>query len=240
MAVAIGLSCGRLSENPEHYSINSVYVRAVGRCGAVPVVIPALDGEEAARHVVGKLDGLILTGGGDLDPALYGRAGAPKARNVQAERDRTEMALLRAALALGVPVLGICRGIQVINVACGGDLYVDIPSECPNSLEHYQDDGGTHPVRITKECQLFPVLGTSEVNVNSYHHQAVKRLGVGLRAVGWCQDGIVEAVEADDGAWLVGVQWHPERMEDESSHRLFQWFVGVAGTRQARQKGVYL
>lgn len=229
MAVVIGLSCGRLAENPELYYLNSAYVRSISDCGAVALVIPVLPDTKTAYSVVTKLDGLVLTGGGDLDPGLYGRPGATKVRNVQQERDRTELALFQAARDLGVPVLGICRGIQVINVACGGDLYTDIPSEYITWVNHYsEDDDECHWVSLSRESRLFGAIGAGEVKVNSYHHQAVKRLGSGLRAVGWAQDGLIEAVEAEDGTWLVGVQWHPERMGDEASRRLFQWFVAAA------------
>lgn len=236
MAVVIGLSCGKHSEG--YYYLNAPYITCILRPDAVPVLIPVLPDDKAAEQVAGFIHGLILTGGGDVEPGLFGRSGAGPVRNVQPERDRTEMALLRSALRLGMPVLGICRGIQLINVGMGGDLIVDIQAEYLTSIDHDVDESVRHSVRVSSSSRISKILTLCELNVNSHHHQAIGRVAPGLVATGWAQDGIVEAVEGKGENYLIGVQWHPERMNDDASSRLFESFLDAARGYKRRRDSV--
>ncbi len=202
------------------------YVEHVATAGGRPVVLPPGFGHE----VIELLDGLVLAGGGDLDPALYDRAGAP-AREVDRVRDDAEIELVRQAREAGLPTLGVCRGAQVLTVADGGTLVPDLGPGQPHVLPE-----GTHPLRTLPGSFCAGLLGPRPF-VNSLHHQAVDRLGAGWRATAWADDGIVEAVEWIDSEhpWLaVGVQWHPEM--DPSGPALFGWLVRVAG-EHARAAG---
>ncbi|HHV79376.1 MAG TPA: gamma-glutamyl-gamma-aminobutyrate hydrolase family protein [Firmicutes bacterium] len=225
--------------------MNTSYVTSVMEAGIVPVLIPPLsagtvkNNEEGGAEVAACIHGLVLTGGGDIDPALFNRPGAASVQNVQRDRDETEMALLRSALKLGMPVLGICRGMQLINVALGGDLIVDIKTEYLTSVAHdVDDDSVRHPVRIASDSKISRILDTCELNTNSHHHQAVRRVAAGLVAVGWAEDGIIEALEGKGENYLVGVQWHPERLREESSARLFASFLEAARDYRRRRDSV--
>lgn len=212
-------------------ALDRPYVDAVAAAGGVPLLLPVLDPGRAATVVEG-LDGLLLSGGGDVDPAWYGCVASPHVRKVQAERDGWEMALLRAALARGLPVLGICRGAQLLNVAAGGSLVQHLPDV--SDLAHCVDDRcneEVHDVRIEAGSRLHTVVGSDGFGVNSLHHQAVSRLGHGLVAVAWADDGTVEAIEGITPVRMLGVQWHPELLTDRPGHRaLFEWLCAEAAT----------
>jgi putative glutamine amidotransferase len=200
----------------------------------MPFVLPVLDPEEA-EEAVSYLDGLLLSGGGDLDPAWYGGLPSPEVKGVDAARDAWELALVRAALARGIPVLAICRGAQVVNVAAGGTLVQHLPdvTELPHCL---REQGATtvHGVRVQDGSLLRAAVGLDLLGVNSLHHQAVGVVGAGLLATGWADDGTVEAVEGLDGQRVLGVQWHPELLAREPGHpELFRWLVDEARRPQA-------
>jgi putative glutamine amidotransferase len=216
---------------PERAYVNAAYVRAVQDAGGVPVLLPPqLDGE-ARRALRELLAGVVLTGGGDIDPACFGEARHPTVADVSGERDALEIELTQWALERTRPILAICRGIQVLNVALGGTLHQDIPSDVPHALVHAQAQPRrepTHRVKVEDGTRLARVLGTAEVEVNSFHHQALARLGRGLRAVAWAPDGVVEGVETSDaGPFVVGVQWHPEDLvgHDAAARNLFRALV---------------
>jgi putative glutamine amidotransferase len=198
--------------------LNEAYVTALTASGLVPLVTPPLSGDvdAAADAVLAAVSGLVLTGGEDVDPAAYGAAPHAALGPLQRERDAWETALVHAARRRGLPTLAICRGVQVLNVALGGSLVQDLPSERPSSLAHEQAgprDGRTHEVLVTPGSRLHTALGDERVAVNSMHHQAVDRVGDGLVANAVCDDGVIEGVESrDDGWWAVGVQWHPEEL----------------------------
>lgn len=205
------------------------YVESVVRAGGCPVVLPVVDAA-LATGAVGTLDGLLLPGGGDVDPACYREEPAPQTNTVDADRDAWELACLHAALDRDLPVLAICRGAQVLNVALGGTLVQDVPTAtggrhgwAARFHEH------VHPVRLDPGSRLAATLGTNEVGTNSLHHQAVGRLGTGVRAVGWAPDGTVEAVEVDAHPEVVAVQWHPELLADDVNQELFRDLVRRAG-----------
>ncbi|WP_205543936.1 gamma-glutamyl-gamma-aminobutyrate hydrolase family protein [Rubrobacter indicoceani] len=198
------------------------YVSGVAEAGGIPVILPAVpasDGsyETYARAVVGSLDGLLLSGGNDLDPGHYGEEALPELEALMPERDLFEMALVEEALRRGIPVFGICRGMQVLNVFLGGTLYQDLPSQVGDAMQsHRQTDDKwvtRHAVRLEPSSLAAEVL-SGETSVNSYHHQAVKDLAARLRATGYSPDGVVEVVESREfsEAWMLGVQWHAEAM----------------------------
>jgi putative glutamine amidotransferase len=242
-AAIIGLSTSEMRE-PERIrhdprsepagrelALNLTYPDALRRAGAVPVVIPPMDAA-AIESLLDGLWGLCLSGGPDLHPATYGADPHPALGPTEPHLDRFEIALLRAAEARDMPVLAICRGLQVLNVSRGGTLTQDLPSEHPSDVEHRQPQPGstpTHDVRLEAGSLVAACLGVREARVNSFHHQAVDRLGSGLRAVGWATDGVIEAIEATDRSFTTAVQWHAESMINAAEQaRLLEAFAEVA------------
>lgn len=195
-------------------ALGLTYPDAIRRAGAVPVVIPPLD-VAAIEPLLDGLWGLCLSGGPDLHPAIYGADPHPALGPTEPELDRFEIALVRAAEGREMPVLAICRGLQVLNVARGGTLMQDLPTQRPSAIEHRQPQPGstpTHVVRLAATSLVAGCLGVRDVEVNSFHHQAVDRLGGGLRVVGRAPDGVIEAIEATDRSFTLAVQWHAESM----------------------------
>jgi len=214
------------------HTISSAYVDALTRAGAVPVVLPVL-APELADGALERLDGLVLPGGGDVDPARYGESAAPETAGVDGERDAWELACAPAALARRLPLLAICRGAQVLNVALGGSLVQHVPAATGASHSRSDRHGEpVHPVRLDPASRLAAALGVAELGANSLHHQAVGRPGAGVTAVAWAPDGTVEAYEVDGHPEVCAVQWHPELMADDPrQQRLFSWFVACASQR---------
>ena len=217
-------------------AVGETYIRAIHHVGGTPVVIPptmALDSDWEA--LIAHLDGLLLSGGGDVDPALYGEKSEPWMGHVDVERDVTELGLTRAWLADGRPLLAICRGHQVLNVALGGTLYQDIGALIPDALDHayvatQPMESIAHSVRLDSTSQLAMILSGTTCDVNSAHHQAIKAVGERLVVVGHAPDGVIEAVEIPDHRFCIGVQWHPEAMVKASPTMwpLFEAFVRAA------------
>jgi putative glutamine amidotransferase len=229
---------GPFGTQPTH-AVSELYSAAVEHAGGIPVVLPALPPGDVPA-LVERLDGLVLTGGGDVDPELHGRSRHESLANVDVRRDRFEIRLVHEARDVRLPVLAVCRGAQVVNVALGGDLVVDIPSEVSGAVPHRRREVGdpvaTHAVRLAPDSCLARLLGTTGVVVTSSHHQAARTVGSGLRAVGWSDDGVVEAVEHQDADWtLLAVQWHPELRDpdNEASWRPFEGVVDAARRRLA-------
>ena len=207
------------------------YVQALERAGATALLVPPA--EEGVEETLDALDGLVLSGGADLDPVSYGADAHAETTGTRPARDRAELALLEGALARDLPVLAICRGSQVLNVARGGDLVQHLPEVVGSEL-HREVRGmfSDHPVRIEDGSRLSSLLG-GETGVKSSHHQGFGRVGEGLRVVAWAEDGTVEAVEDPDKRFAVGVLWHPEAGEDA---RLFEALVDEARAfREARR-----
>jgi putative glutamine amidotransferase len=211
------------------------YVDAVRRAGAVPLVFPVIDPDDV-ESLLAVVDGLILTGGGDVDPARYGAEPHPETYGVDDARDAIEFRLLQVALDEGLPVLATCRGLQVANVALGGTLVQHLPMVTES--EHRQFgrwQEGVHRVRIDPDSRLARLLGRTDVEVNSLHHQAVATPAPGLRPVAWAEDGVVEAVEPVGDERLVAVQWHPELHENAPAQQgLFGNLVAQATEVAAR------
>ena len=221
--------CGRLDD----------YVTSVEKSGATARV---LEVSESPRALVAELDGVVLTGGGDVNPAFYGEARHPEVYDAEPGRDEFEIDLARRAMDADLPLLAICRGAQVLNVAAGGSLVQDIPSSQPTELTHSIDvpkDCVAHDVRIVRGSRLYEALGSAvdaacACRVNSRHHQSVARLGNGLVATAAAPDGIIEGIESPEARFCVGVQWHPENFWRTGEFRpLFDAFVGAARERLA-------
>ena len=219
------------------------YVDGVTGAGGVPVVLPPAGDVRTAEAVIQSLDGLLLSGGSDLDPGYYGEEPAPELGITIPERDAFEMALVGLALRRGMPVFGICRGMQVLNVALGGTLYQDLPSQWERDLlKHRQDTPKwqpTHEVRVRDGSYIAEVMDREVVKVNSYHHQGIKDLAEGLLATSRSSDGVIEAVEAKDVSerWLLGVQWHAEAMRGAGPQQesLFEAHVSAAERHALRR-----
>jgi len=205
------------------------YSEQVAAAGGVPVLLPPLPGVAAA---VDRLDGLLFTGGGDIDPGRYGAQPHPRTSRVSAPRDAAELELLDAAMSAGLPVLGVCRGMQLVNVARGGTLRQHLA----DGAGHTPVPGtfGSHPVRVAPGTRLAGILGGNGdgVDVPTAHHQAVDRLGEGLVATAWTEDGVIEAVEPSAGGdpFLLAVQWHPEAGTDP---RVIEALVAAASARMS-------
>jgi len=218
---------------PHSWVMNSRYYLAVAAMGAVPVMIPLFDRDEATlRALYDRLDGVLLAGGVDMEPRTFGEAPHPRLGRTDRSRDEVELQLAHWAIAEGKPILGLCRGHQVLNVALGGTLYQDIEAQIPGAMRHdyfpgFPRDYLAHEVSLTPGSRLHSAIGAAAMAVNSMHHQAVKTLAPGLVVSARAGDGVIEAIESGGPNYLVGVQWHPEVFEqrDERTHRLFQSFV---------------
>jgi putative glutamine amidotransferase len=196
--------------------LTAAYVTALESAGLIPLIVPPLSSDRAAAAVLDSVSGLVLTGGEDVDPARYGESRHEKVRSVNAARDATEASLVVEAKARGIPVLAICRGIQILNVALGGTLVQDISSQCDTDIAHDEDgprDSRSHEVIAEPGSLIAGAIGAERVTVNSFHHQSVKDVADGMRVTARSPDGIVEGIEStDEDWWVLAVQWHPEEM----------------------------
>ena len=228
------------SEPPmRELALGLAYPRSVERAGALPVVLPPMDLEHIEK-LLDRLDGVMISGGPDLHPSAYGEEEHPALGPTERDLDAFELTLVRAADARGMPILGICRGEQVLNVARGGTLIQDLPSTVGEEIDHRQEVAGripTHQVVLESGTRLEGVMGRLEHDVNSFHHQAVERLGEHLRAVAWAPDGVIEGIEATDRDFVLGVQWHAESLsEREDQFGLFGAFVAAAARYEAARR----
>ncbi len=224
----VGLTIAPGLEEPGYLRLRETYPHAIEAAGGLPVLVPRMNDPEALAELLERLDAIVFPGGVDVDPAAYGEAPHPLTE-VNVELDQLELAVARWAATRAVPTLGICRGQQLLNVALGGSLV--------QHIEGHQQEGMrsalAHSIELEAGSRLANILGTKEVMVNTHHHQAVRGLGSGLRAVAWAPDGTIEAVESTDHPWLLSVQFHPEDLIDthEPSRRLFAAFVQAASVR---------
>lgn len=221
---------------PERATLNASYLRAIDRAGGLPLLIAPQFGVHTIEALMATARGLVLTGGGDVSPELYGEKPHPASAGVSRERDAMELEALRVALERGLPVLAICRGMQVLNVAMGGSLYQDLPTQCPSPINHAQTNDGTtprdavtHDATLAEGSRLSTVLGGTVVGVNSMHHQGIREPGDGIVVTAITSDGVIEGVEMPGERWVLGVQWHPEELVDSQEHarRLFDTFMAV-------------
>jgi putative glutamine amidotransferase len=236
--IAVTTSSRRTDKGVDRAFLNAAYIRAVERAGGVPLLLTPYHSSEAVKQLATYIDGLLLTGGGDIDPRHFGESRHAKTDLVSAERDELELRqVTRQAIATGVPLLAICRGIQVVNVALNGTLHQHVPDVFGDEITHSQ--GGarsdrTHDVMIESGSLLSTLVGTECLRVNSFHHQAIKDLGDGLRPVAWADDKVIEALELPGARGLVlAVQWHPEELveHDSAALRLFEALVEAARRR---------
>ncbi len=229
----IGISLGYSEKN----SVNSRYVESVIRNGGVPYLIPVTEDVELLRQIVAELDGIVFTGGEDFDPAFYGAEKHPNLEEVNPLRDSYDLTLFKLATDRNVPVLGICRGLQLMNIAMGGTLYQDIPSEKPSDVNHRPDSEGeslAHTVNLVSGSVAGEVLGTERIEVNSIHHQGIKKLASGLKVTGWSNDSIPEVIEAYPHRAMMAVQFHPEILseKDDTFNKLFRFLIDEAEVYQ--------
>ncbi len=234
----IGITCGMKTQAGRRIvSIPEAYMQAVIKAGGLPVIIPETVSPAELDGLQQRLDGLLLTGGADVDPARFNGKPNPKVYGIDAQRDEVEINLARLAAATGLPFLGICRGIQVINVALGGTLFTDIADQLPGALKHDYDSSTerareAHPVQLESGSALAHILGGNSVRVNSLHHQGIEKIAAGLRPIATAPDQLVEAVELPGHPFGLGVQWHPEAMPDSlQMQALFRAFVEAAGKK---------
>lgn len=210
--------------------LNYTYIDAVVKGGGVPIIIPILKNLDDLDKYLDSVDGIIFTGGEDISPLLFGEDPTKEVDIICYDRDKIELELFKRAYSRGMPILGICRGLQLINVALGGTLYQDINSQLPNSLGHistYNIEGGYHSIDIINDTILYDILGKEKINVNSQHHQSVKELGKNLRVNALSSDGVIEGIETTTGNFVLGVQFHPEAMMEEAKEfiNIFEYFI---------------
>ena len=222
---------------PASWVMNRMYLDALVRAGAAPVLLPLLDTEpQVMRALYDRLDGVLLPGGVDIEPSTFGEARHPLLRRTDPPRDAVELQLAQWALADGKPVLGVCRGLQVLNIAAGGTLFQDVQAQRFGSQKHdfeppdHARDFRAHDVELVRGSRLHALVGAASAPVNSMHHQGIQRLGAGLTATAHAPDGLIEAIEGEGLGFALAVQWHPESLEpnDEVSRALFREFVVAA------------
>ncbi len=221
-------------------AVPNTYIDALVRVGASPLIIPVAGDQDLLSHLINLVDGLMLIGGPDVDPVRYGETAHPGLRQITPSRDRMELRLTVWALQAQIPILAICRGIQVLNVAAGGRLWQDIASQIPNARKHdqhpdYREDHLAHPIQIAPGSRLAGICRQTRIDVNSLHHQAISQIGQGLAVVARADDGIIEAVESSGAQWVLGVQWHPEWLvaRSEAMLALFRAFRDACHSRPA-------
>ena len=215
------------------------YITAVLKAGGLPVIIPSDIDEDGWKELVSRLDGVLFSGGGDIDIEIFKGEPHPAVEGVEPPRDAIEIGMVREVVASAKPFLGICRGLQSVNVALGGTLFTHIPDQVPNSLLHNQPSKNiqsrtvlSHTVSIEADSYLARLVGVTSMGVNSFHHQGIKVLAPNLRVVAQAPDGVIEAVELPDHPFGVAVQWHPEWLVDQEPElRLFKAFVDAAAGR---------
>lgn len=228
------------SEPPmRELALGMSYPLSIERAGALPVVLAPVDPVHVDA-LLDRLDGLMLSGGPDIHPSAYGEDEHPALGPTERDLDLFELALVRAADARGMPILGVCRGLQIVNVARGGSLIQDLPDAVGEQINHRQEEPGrvpTHSVMLEAGARLEGVMGRMEHRVNTFHHQAVKRLGHHLNAVAFAPDGVIEGIEATDRDFLLGVQWHAESLADrEDQAGLFAAFIAAAARYGAPER----
>lgn len=236
--VIIGLSTNRDAKNAID-TMPGDYILSILRAGALPLILPMIPPlqpryDELMDRILETVDGLVFTGGPDLDPAFYGEGMLPGCHAPVIDRDKADLTLMEKAVKARKPFLGICRGIQVLNVAMGGSLYQDLASQLRLPIAHAQTGvDRAHRASLVKESLIHSLIQADTVSVNSRHHQAVKGIAPELKVTAYSEDGLVEALEFKDGRPALAVQWHPENLAAENPRHqaLFDWLVGEAGKR---------
>jgi len=229
----LGISSQSISPGRSYFFSNKNYAQAVEKSGGLPLLLPCLSSEEIVEAFLDKIDGLLLSGGVDIDPSYYGEEPGPRLGGLNPERAAFEVMIIQRALEQDIPLLGICGGHQLLNVVARGSLYQDIYSQVPQVLNHRQRAPRWYPyhtVQIEKESKLRQILRIDSLRVNSRHHQAVKNLGKDFKVSASTSDNIIEAIESTVHRFVIGVQWHPEDMFERDAHArsLFQALIKAA------------
>ncbi len=238
--VLVGLACGFGTDRS--IAMNRDYPDAVERAGGAPVLIPPMADKAVLDRILSSLDGLVLTGGGDVDPSRYGARRIPECGPSDSIRDESDLYLCREALNRDLPLLGICRGFQVMNAALGGTLYQDIGTQYGHAIEHQRHDapaGQVHTVTVAPGTRLAQILKKPSLGVNSRHHQALERPGEGLIISAAAPDGIAEGIEMPQNTFAVGVQWHPESLLAagvEGAEELFSALIAACRARRGEEQ----
>ena len=223
----IGIAPGYSGANSS--IVNRSYTDAVYRAGGIPVILPQVNDEAAAAEILSRLDGVLFTGGVDINPEYYGETVLNDSVEIDGHRDTLDVTYARTALGLRLPILAICRGEQMMNVVLGGSLYQDLPAQKPSEIAHRQSPSltqATQKISVTKGSMLHRIMGKDVLEVNSAHHQGIKVLGEGLIASAFSEDGIIEAFESPNGPFFCAVQWHPEWLYPSvDATALFREFV---------------
>ena len=237
----VGTTCTHTAYDMPMAALGQRYLDALHAANALPLILPADTPPQAVPTLLARVDGVLFSGGGDLAPETYGGQSHPQVYGVNPARDALELTLVREVLRQGKPFLGICRGIQVINVALGGTLYEDLADQMPNALPHRRDPRTertllAHEVTIAPKSRLAAILGVSRLEVNSLHHQGIRDLAPDLRAVAHAPDGLVEGIEVPEHPFGLAVQWHPEWLydSDERMAALFRAFVAACTPTEER------
>nr|WP_280922975.1 gamma-glutamyl-gamma-aminobutyrate hydrolase family protein [Virgibacillus litoralis] len=215
-----------------HYTATNDNVEAIIQAGGMPVMLPYLSDECDVEQVANKIDGLYATGGYDIDPTLFGEEPHPQLGTIIPARDQFEISVMKKLLKMGKPILGVCRGCQTLNIAAGGDMYQDIYSQINGDLlQHTQKapmDHGSHFVYVSKNSLLSRLTGMDHFRINSWHHQANRKIPSTFQVSGTASDGIIEAIESKQHSFVLGLQWHPEakvKSGDVTSLRIYQSFI---------------
>ena len=230
-----GNTAPKTTTSEARQTLNRAYIRAVEAAGGVPLILPVTTHPETIARCLDALDGLLLSGGVDVAPSCYGENPHPELGETDADRDAAEIALIRAALERDKPILAICRGLQILNVALGGSLWQDLPTETPSEIFHAQTERHiarpetVHSIRIEAGSRLSQIIGAETMQVNSLHHQALKDVADGLKVTARAADGVIEAAEMPDKRFVVAIQCHPEELAawQPESQRLFAAFVAA-------------
>ncbi len=197
------------------WNVNCTYIEAIQAFNGSPLILPSIPKKKEILKYLSVIDGLLLTGGGDIGPLIYGDNPRKELGSVDPDRDEFEYEIIKLAMERDLPILGICRGAQILNVSAGGDLYQNIYSEVEGVIKHYQNAprwAGTHNIEIESGSQLKDMIGEENVAVNSFHHQAIKEVAPGFNVSARAQDQIIEGIECQGLSFVIGVQWHPETM----------------------------
>lgn len=231
MSPIIGLTASLESQK---INTRQNYAEPLIKAGALPVVLPYSEKLPVIQNIIERMDGLLLTGGADIDPTLFGEEPAPGLQKVDPKRDQFELMLVQEALKSDIPILAICRGNQMLNVAAGGTLYQDLFGMA-NTLQHHQNaprDHETHFVQINAGTRMYQIMNSHQLKVNSFHHSAVKDPAPGFLISAAANDGVTEAIESENHRFVIGVQWHPGDLAEKEIHaqKLFQAFAGACMT----------
>ena len=217
----------------ESYWMIPGYMKGIEEAGGIPVMLPLTTNQKIIQKLVERFDGFLLTGGQDVSPELYGEKIMPECGQINSERDEMERILIEKVFEMDKPMLGICRGIQILNAVLGGTLYQDLPMQYQSEIEHHMTppyDRVVHKVVLKGDTPLYSILNVREIGVNSYHHQAIKDLSEKLKIAAVSEDGIIEGVYMPDKKFVLATQWHPELsyISDKNSMKIFEAFVNAA------------